>query len=243
MRSRTHKLGLILLVLVLLVGCTHSGALEASYVLHYHDKSTVSKDDSVVFHIDNTTPYEELITKTVDIHEFAQYCDPDGCGININDVMARFGIECLRETDAGALYSVHKVEQGGLIYVFYNNYDWDTDIAGNGIRRWFYMRDRLSFSDFDKFQENIATIEDVIKVNDAEQIFLNIYHADPLYFDEGVFYTSYYLTDGILDVMYTEQNGELVFTKKFLTEDFDLLGGEAVYTPYDAHILDIDWVK
>ncbi len=242
MRSRTHKLGLILLALVLLVGCARSGDLEASYVLHYYDEPTTSADDSVVFHIDNTTPYEELITKTVDIHEFVQYYKPCVGGRDINDVMARFGIECLRKTDAGALYSVHKVKQGGLIYVFYNtniHYE-DKD----GIRRWFYVRDRLSFADFDEFEENVATIEDVIKVNGVEQIFLNVYHADPLFFEEGKLYTSHYLTDGILDVMYTEQDGKLVLAAKHLTEGFDLRDADAAKDiPYDAHILEMDWVK
>lgn len=30
-----------------------------------------------------------------------------------------FGVECLRKNKAGNYYSVHKIKQGGLLYIFY----------------------------------------------------------------------------------------------------------------------------
>ena len=242
MVCKTHKIALILLVLILVAGCTHTHTLEMSYVLEY-DTSTIPVNDSIDFKIDNTTPYQELITKTVDIHAFAQRYSPNGKR-TIDDVMGKFGIECLRETEEGALYSIHKVLQGGLLYVFYNNYDWDIDISGNSILRWFYVRERLSSSDFYALTENVDTIDDVIQIDKTEQIFLNIYQADPMHWDEGIVCTTHYLEDGLLDIGYKLEDGKLVFTASILTENFDLRDmDEPVHHPYSARIFDADWVK
>ena len=93
---------------------------------------------------DNATPYQELLTKEIDIHSFMEnYClrDPYGSG-EIEDIAADIGIECLRETEAGALYSIHKVKQGGLLYVFYMNSPKYPEY--HSIIRWFYVRGRAS---------------------------------------------------------------------------------------------------
>ena len=66
------------------------------------------------------------------------------------------GVECLRETEAGALYSVHEVEQGGLLYIFYNTPEWLTEITTNEIRNWYYVPKRLSSSDFDSMKKNVS---------------------------------------------------------------------------------------
>ena len=70
--------------------------------------------------IDNETRYEELITKEIDIHEFVQkFCISNLTGSgSLNRVNNEIGIECLRCTEAGALYSVHNVKQAGLLYIF-----------------------------------------------------------------------------------------------------------------------------
>lgn len=239
---RAHGIIVVLLALVLLIGCTHSDTLEMNYVVEY-GPPTVTKENCEDLKIDNTTPYEELITETVDIHMFAQRYDPFGKR-NIADVEEYIGIECLRNTDEGALYSVHKVKQGGLLYVFYDNYDWNKNLTNRSIIRWFYVRERLSFSDFENLTEGIDTIDDVIKINESEQIFLNIYRAYPNFIGEEVLYTTHYLEDGILDVMYKLIDGKLIFTDIYLTENFDCPDlDESKYYPYNARILDIDWPK
>lgn len=242
MIHRVHRITVVLLVLILLVGCTHSDTLEMNYVIEY-DAPTVTKENCEDLKIDNTTPYEELITKTVDIHTFAQRYDPYGKR-NINDVKEYVGIECLRNTDEGALYSVHKVKQGGLLYVFYDNYDLSKNLANKSIIRWFYVRERLSFSDFENLTEGIDTIDDVIKINQSEQIFLNIYRSYPNFIGEEVLYTNHYLKDGILDIKYKLIDGKLIFFDKQLTENFDCPDLDAsIYRPYNARVLDIDWPK
>ena len=242
MICRAHRIIVVLLVLVLLIGCTQSDNLEMNYVIEY-DAPTVTKENCGDLKIDNTTPYEELITKTVDIHIFAQRYDPFGKR-NIADVEEYVGIECLRNTDEGALYSVHKVKQGGLLYVFYDNYDWNKNLANKSIIRWFYVRERLSFSDFENLTEGVDTIDDVIKLNGSEQIFLNIYCAYPNFIGEEVLYTTHYLEDGILDVAYKLVDGKLVLSDKQLTETFDCPDlDEAIYHAYNALILDIDLLE
>ncbi|MBR2040569.1 MAG: hypothetical protein IJ948_04245, partial [Clostridia bacterium] len=61
---------------------------------------------------------------------------------------------------------------------------------------------------------------------------------------EEVLYTTHYLEDGILDVMYKLIDGKLIFTDIYLTENFDCPDlDESKYYPYNARILDIDWPK
>lgn len=240
MTYKTHITALIL-VLILLVGCTRSQTLEMNYVVEY-GPLTFSESDGEILKIDNTTPYEELITKTVDIHAFAQLFDPFGMCRDIDDVNAYAGIECLRKTEAGALYSVHKVEQGGLLYVFYH--DKGEEIAGNDIVRWFYVAKLLSSSDFETLTTGVTTIDDVIRINPAEQIFLNIYRAYPNLILEGWLHTNHYLKNGVLNIGYEMVDGKLVLFDTQLAEDFDCHDmKESMYRAYDARILDIDWLK
>lgn len=242
MIHRVHRIIVVLLVLVSLIGCTHSDTLEMNYVIEYNTP-TVTKENCEDLKIDNTTPYEELITKTVDIHMFAQRYNPLGKR-NINDVQEYVGIECLRNTDEGAWYSVHKVKQGGLLYVFYDNYDRNKKFSNKSIIRWFYVRERLSFSDFENLNEGVDTIDDVIKINEAEQIFLNIYRAYPDFIGEDVLYTTHYLEDGILEVGYKLVDGKLIFSDIYLTGNFDCPDlDEAKHHPYNARILDMDWLE
>jgi hypothetical protein len=98
----------------------NTNSLEKRYEVNYQYDAIVVTQDYGIFPVDNTTPYQDLITKTVDIHNFASHFEQTG-GRGIDDVMEFMGVECLRETEAGALYSVHKVEQGGLLYILYSN--------------------------------------------------------------------------------------------------------------------------
>ena len=218
--------------------------LEKKYEIKINDDIEITQDYGV-FQTDNTTPYEELITKTVDIHAFAQYFDIVGDGRGIDDVMEFIGVECLRETETGALYSVHKVEQGGLLYIFYDNQEWLTEIKTNGIKVWFYVRERVSSSDFASLQKNVSTIEDVIEIDEVDQIFLNCYRADPEYqYDGKHLYTVHYLEDGIYLILYELIGGELIFTDDYFADNFDLpIQTESRYYPYYAQVLEMDMVE
>ena len=262
MNKKMQKLGLLAIVLTLLVGCTNANPdtgnledtstteeigitekthpLEKRYEVNYDFGAIEVTKDYGVFQVDNTTPYEELITKTVDIHEFAQYFEPN-CARGIDKVMEFIGVECLRQTERGALYSVHKVEQGGLLYIFYTNYDWETEIRTNSVKAWFYVRERLSSADFSSLQKNVSTIKDVIEIDAVEQIYLNCYRAYP---DGTNLYTVHYLEDGIYCILYELIDGELIFTDDYLADDFDVpFAVESRYYPYFAQVLEMDWVE
>ena len=273
MNKKVYKLGLIATVLILLAGCANansnssteedtstieeSGSLETEiasedtnslkkrYEVNYNYDAIVVSQDYGVFPVDNTTPYQELITKTVDIHNFASYFDQIGGGLGIDEVMEFMGVECLRETEAGALYSVHKVEQGGLLYIFYSNNEQETEIRTNSIWAWFYVRERIYFSDFDSLQSGVSTIEDVIEINEVEQILFNCYRADPMFrYDPTHLFTFHYLEDGIFALQYDLINGELVFVEHYFAEDFDLtFFSESQYDSYYAQVLDMDRVE
>ena len=260
MNKRAYKLGLIAIVLTLLVGCANANpdssaleesntsekdsSLEASYEMKTRDDIEITQD--YIFQVDNKTPYQELITKTVDIHMFAQNFDMYGSGRGIDDVMEVFGVECLRRTPGGALYSIHKVEQGGLLYIFYNHDDRKTEIKTNEIRHWFYVRKRQSSEEIRNLKGKGATIEDVIEINEAEQIYLNCYRADPTFQggEDGVLTTFHYFTDGILEIRYYWIYGEFVCVPYFLHKDFNLEDRKASeYSLYNAFIYGMDWVE
>ena len=218
--------------------------LEKRYEMKINDDIEITQDYGV-FQTDNTTPYEELITKTVDIHAFAQNFDITGDRRGIDDVMEFIGVECLRETEAGALYSVHKVEQGGLLYIFYDNQEWLTEIKTNGIKVWFYVRERVSSTDFASLQKNVSTIEDVIEIDEVDQIFLNCYRADPEYQYHGTtLVTCHYLEDGLYAIQYDLIGGELIFTDDYFADNFDVpFQTESRYHPYYAQVLEMDMVE
>lgn len=260
MNKNACKLGLIVIVSMLLVGCINANPdldtvkdtgtvekanpLEAEYELNFRLDEMGTTQDYGVYKTDNTTPYEELITKTVDIHAFAQNFSNSGDRRGINDVMEFMGVECLRETET-AIYSVHKVEQGGLLYIFYCKEPWRTEITDNGILLWFYVRERLSFSDFDYLEKDVTTIQDSIYQTEIEQIYLNCYRADPTYYlcDESLG-VGFYLEDGILGTLYEQKDGELVLSDYYFQEGHDMsihTGGRAY--PYEGRILDMDWVE
>ena len=218
--------------------------LEKRYEVDYSYDAIEVTQDYGVFQVDNTTPYEELITKTVDIHQFAQCFEPIYGG-KIETVMEFIGVECLRETETGALYSVHKVEQGGLLYIFYDNKEWQTEIRTNDVKTWFYVRERLSSADFSSLEKNVSTIQDVIEIDAVEQIYLNCYRADPEYqYDGKHLYTVHYLEDGIYLILYELIGGELIFTDAYFADNFDLpIQTESRYYPYYAQVLEMDMVE
>ncbi len=241
---------LLILCLTLCCACEANKSLKKDYVL---DEIPDHDYDSVSYTVDNTTPYEELITKKVDIHTFAQkyssFIFP--WTVDMSQICNDVGIECIRETDEGALYSVHKVKQGGLLYVFYNNESWREKNDDRWVRRWFYVREDLKYADFKQVLEEKGTMSDIIAVDEAGQIFDNIFSGEWVdekksvdYFDKGYYSTWHYLSDGILEIGYRKQGDERGIYYHKLEADFNLSDGrDGVDEPYNAKILEIDRIK
>ncbi len=204
--------------------------------------------------VNNELPAEKIIGKALDIHDIAEeYLDMSICytTFSLFDILDGIGVECLRKTDAGTLYSIHKIKQGGKLYIFYLDLPDDSPSEDKTAIRWFYVRKELTSQDFEGIQEG-STMDDVKKIDPATQIYENIYNAemDKKRFSKfltaaeyfGYLFASYhYLTDGVLELTYKEENGKLVVVQKLFIEDFELHQYSASRTyPYDGHLLPID---
>ncbi len=149
------------------------------------------------------TPPDQLFTKEVDIHAVVekyfmgqnQYGNIYGTN-RLEELAEDIGMECVRDTDAGTLYSVHKVKQGGRLYLIY-----DTSIYSRVIR-WFYVQKKLSYNDFSAIKEG-SSLDAVKRIDPATQIFENLYNSEKDFWKEaGGMVSWHYLTDGILEIGY-----------------------------------------
>ena len=158
---------------------------------------------------------------------------------------ADFGVECLRETEAGALYSVHSVAQGGRLYLFYANFDDDPSaLPDRRLIRWFYVQKPLSHADFADVGEG-TPFEKVKRIDPTLQIFENLYNIDPEKWEvTGGLNISLYLEDGILELGFDKTNGRHRLSASAFREGFqldDLIA--SIRRPYNGRILDMDRVK
>ncbi len=200
--------------------------------------------------VDNVTSANELITQELDIHDFVQtHVFPSTylrAYVDVNEMSLDYGVECLRKTQAGALYSVHRVKQGGWLYVFYHTYN--PDLLRSQINHWFYVTEWLSFEDFSSLKKGKSTIEDAIAICDSIQIAKNIYvsskedswweNVD----DNQVFY-KIYLKDGISTLTFKIQGDSLIFMDIVHDSNFDLQDFSLSRSyPYDARLLDSDFL-
>ena len=248
----------ILSSLFFLVSCNYNSEdykqLQKDYVISskpVNDETSSKSNNSDDFYqktspiIDNKTPYQNLLTKEVDIHYFMKkYCLQTGVGGagKLEDIVSDIGIECLRETGAGALYSIHKVKQGGLLYIFYMNRLPDASNY-HPVIRCFYMRKKLSSEAFNFVKEG-TTINEIKKIDPIAQVWENIYYADSEWWEAtGGCGTFHYLSDGILEIGFKKQDGELKVFAKHLTQDFEMPQFSGKSYPYNGKILDSDWPK
>ena len=199
--------------------------------------------------IDNETPYEELITKEIDIHEFIQnYCLDSQFGRgSLNNVIEDIGIECLRkvgdETIYSIIYSLHKVKQGGLLYVFYLQYKQEYSNFARMLR-WFYVPKKLSSSEYEKVHEG-TSIAEVKQIDPAIQIFENMYISNPELMDEmegeQYFLTWQYLEDEIIEIYYRYNGGKTEVMGKQLFKNHAIQQyGEARVIYHNGEILEMD---
>ena len=236
---RKGLISLLLIPALLLAGCA-GNPLERTYDKEAAYSRPEQELPADIPPVDNTTPVDPN-KDPIDIHSVAEKFFIDGSTpYTLADIAAGIGILSLRKTEAGALYSIHPVQQGGRLLIFYDNYD-DTQNYRNQIKQWFYVNKPLSYEDFESIKEG-DTIEDVINVDPSEQIFKNIFGVDPKYYDEqGGFQSWHYLSDGVLELGYKIENGKLVLIATQFSENFNVPRYyDAVVNYYDGHLLPID---
>ena len=262
MKKQTFKLLMISVLLVSLCGCKSTEPVKAEDLITtekyvksiYGNPPRVDIDTSGVGDlaaiINNKDSYKKLAKTEVDIHKFAEkYGANSGYYGNshIQEVADDIGIECLRYIEDGALYSVHKVKQGGLIYIFYHThiYEETKNIDNIWMNEWFYVTKKLSSSDFQKIEIGKSTIKDIMKIDPGEQIWENIFYSNiEMFADYHGMISWHYLQDGIFYIQYKYVDGEIVVDYMHLEETFNLDDTSlSIYQPYDAHILDMDWIK
>lgn len=238
------KTVLCVIFAIFLCSSCQSAGLEKKYTVPGSVPDTSAKQPDIP-ETDNFTDYNDLITKTDDIHYIAENFFSSniyGSG-SISDIAGTVGIECLRETGNGGLYSLHKIKQGGLLYIFYTNSPDSPDY--HDIIRWFYVRKKLSSEDFKNLKLNESTMDSVIQIDETVQIFKNIFEADKERWEsESGMPVWIYLDDGIMELGFSDNNGKTELFFKEHTDDYILYKTDAErQTPYSGEILDIDRIK
>ena len=248
MRNIKYVTMIVLIIFILLggyamiIGNTNESSPVPSAQIEDHDKL-----DGVFSKIDNISSYHELVTKEIDIDLFIQRFDPHPYRFLedkiclITQVEEEFGIECLRKTSEGILYSVHKVKQGGLLYVFYITREFDSTGRYTEINNWYYVKESLSYNNFSSIKEG-TNIDNVIAIDTATHVFidrLQAYDGDILGLK-----SFHYLNDGIMVIFYRYKDGKLEVSEHVFASNFQI----ATYSRskeevYRARILPIDIFK
>lgn len=189
-------------------------------------------------------PYDQMITKTDDIHEFLEHFGIDARGRYVlNAVADRIGIECLRTNKSGIRYSIHKIKQGGLLYVFYSD---DEDAWSHN---WFYVQKDQCYSDFSSIEIG-SGIQEVERIDPAAQlaknIFLRFYEYNSRAINSFYMFSAHYLNDGVLAIYYEYKNDDFIvydiqYFDDYIWRPSDFLGGRG--TEWDVSLLPGDWIS
>lgn len=200
----------------------------AKYIVKMDERSLLKARHAprIPLPINNELPYDRLITRSVGLNEFIEklYVYPlsTNLGYYLYDVHKAIGIECLRETEQGNLYSVHKVSEGGLLYIFYARIAHPAYMKVTG---WYYVRKRVASSDFEQIKKGSA-FKDVVDIDPAAVVYENIYNSNAFLFNlKAVGLDTYhFMSDGVLKLHFvlkeSEGGGNLEVTKKTIV-DFD----------------------
>ncbi len=228
------RLILLLFTFVCSLAACRSDPLKHTYTAASPSSESTKEDERQSKPpIDNRTPVEPS-EEAIDIHFVVEKYLLNSQNVHLSDIAAGIGIDTLRETEAGALYSVHPVKQGGRLFIFYVNEE------NNSLMQWFYVNKSVSYKDFEMIQEGVS-IDDVKRVDPAAQIFENIYNANEDWQKDGYAMSWHYLSDGILELGYKMENNKLIVLSKQFSGDFEVHRYNADKSPiYDGHILPID---
>ena len=200
--------------------------------------------ENVLTRLDNETPYDELITKEIDIHEFlSKYTGATGYAArpSMGDFDKDFTIECIRKNDADYLYSVHKVKQGGLLYLFYGTsedyiqYSW----------HYYYVVKPVSKAEFNTIKIGSA-IEEVEAIDPAttilKQHIIDYIEKNPTYDLRNGIGTNHYLTDGSYTINYKMEDEKLIVEDMyFYPYNYDEIEDYG-FARTDWHILPQDYL-
>lgn len=213
----------------------------------------IEYEKEVLTRIKNKKPYDELITKTADIYEFMKKYSanpfvPEKFP-SIKELDEDIGIECIRKSKAGNYYSVHKLKQGGLLYIFYVKMRKDDGYLR--MYNWYVVQKSLSYSDFASICEG-SLYEDVEKIDPIAAFYKQrAYDYDYKYMDNPSdrkaynFYSEHYLSDGIITIEYWYKDSKWSVSRSINRNgNFKIYHINAGSSPeYDGKILKIDAIQ
>ena len=232
-------------LLLCLTGCGTTPPQESISV----PEVTEEQERDLLAKADNTTAYNELIKgyPVIDIDDFVERFDPDPFGYDIGDVRlyqiaSAYGVPCLRKIDDSGYYSVHRVKQGGLLYIFYEE-DKEHQVS---CKQWFTVQKPVSRADFDYLKEG-TRLSKIVKTDPAAAVFARMAKKQlkESKDDPAPFFTSWhYLTDGVMICTYKKKwYGYVVDQVQF--HDYNAIcffSNEEKGPPYNGEILSIDRV-
>ena len=229
-------------LLLCLCGCGTTPPQESISV----PEVTEEQERDLLAKADNTTAYNELIKghPVIDIDDFIERFDPDPFGYDIGDarlyqIASAYGVPCLRKIDDPGYYSVHRVKQGGLLYIFYEE-DKEHQVS---CKQWFTVQKPVSRADFDYVKKG-THLSKIVKTDPAASVFVRRGKgAKPQEYDFA-FCTWHYLTDGVMLCTYEKKwYGYVVDQVQF--HDYNAIcffSNEEKEPPYNGEILSIDRV-
>ena len=229
-------------LLLCLSGCGTTPPQESISV----PEVTEEQERDLLVKADNTTAYDELIKDypIIDIDEFFKRFNPEPLRYSIGSVRlyqiaSAYGVPCLRKIDDPGYYSVHRVKQGGLLYIFYEE-DSEHQIR---CKQWFTVQKPVSRADFDYVKEG-TRLSKIVKTDPAASVFVRRGKgAKPQEYDFA-FCTWHYLTDGVMLCAYEKKwYGYVVDQVQF--HDYNAIcffSNEEKEPPYNGKILSIDRV-
>ena len=129
-------------------------------------------EEIVLARIDNTASAHNLISQIYSKETLLRYYSSpfyssNTCMVNV-DVDCK--IECIRKADEDRYYTIHKSDDGGLLYLFFTRgKDGFLEVGGDTNRdtvltNW-YVSDEVRKSDFEKLILNSSTLSDVKKLD------------------------------------------------------------------------------
>lgn len=247
-----YKTVMLLILCVCLGGCSVASTPQDHGTATTTAVTTAPTTPPKPLAIDNETAYDAAGTRDVDIDAFMKTfvgirLEGDG---KLQEMYDTYGGVCLRETPDGTVYSVHKVEQGGILYVYYETVYWDRTIpidqAGLYSFRWYYVCDDLSYADYEKhLQKNVTTVDDMIAFDAGVRIFWDHALANAKLWKDtyGYFCSFHYLNDGILEIKYRFDGDTAVVEDWGFVNDYQMHNFEGRATYYNLKVLDQDVIK
>lgn len=207
-------------------------------------KSTSSVED-LKKRINNTDSYNKLITKSIDINDFTFFVQEYVAksyyskNISIEEFNSRYHIECLRKLRDNVLYSVHKVNQGGLVYVLFAGRD---SINSYNLINWFYVKKPLEYKDFESIKKGYSTINNIASVDSSTSVYKKTIDEYSKSYSLDRIYSIHYLIDGVLIYTYKIENNIYVVDKIEYFKDYNLNMGFSS-GGFDTKIFEMDFLK